>query len=186
MTKRSTIRIAPLLAGMAFALGANHPSPAHGATTSKELLACQVAFEKNVRSLVSYTAGKLQGCTERVLRCKLANEIDGADLPSCLATTATLCNGVSTKVSDQQATRVANILLKCGLVPIADVEAFVAGLGFFNVAGGCGAATVSDLATCVAAASRCNAERAVFRLDPRATDSLTTAGIDGSFPCAAP
>jgi hypothetical protein len=186
MTKPSTIRIAPLIASLALALGATNPLPAQSATTSKELLSCEIAFEKNVRSLASYTASKLQGCTEKVLRCKLANEIDGADLPSCLATTATRCNDAVTNVSNQQTARAANILLKCGLVPIADVEAFVGGLGFFNVAGACGAATVSDLASCVVATTRCNAERAVFRLDPRATDSLAAAGVAASFPCAAP
>ena len=183
--KRSN-RISLLLSGAALAALVGLPVAAPAATSSKVLLSCQKALEKNAQSLGTYAIGKVTSCTERVARCKLAAEIDAEDLPSCLATTAATCGGTPTKVSDQQTSRRDKTLVKCGLVPLADLEPFVGGLGFFNVVGACGAATANDLVSCVLADARCNAERTVFRFDPRSQDSLTTAGVAGSFPCVAP
>ena len=71
-------------------------------------------------------------------------------------------------------------------LPLAELEPFLGGLGFFNVAANCSAVTVDDLVDCVFADSQCATERQIFRLDPRAQDSLTTAGVAASFPCVAP
>ena len=80
----------------------------------------------------------------------------------------------------------AKAVTACGLIPLADLEAFLGGLGFFNVSAGCSAASASDLIDCVFDDARCREERILFRLDPRAQDSLTALGIAASFPCVAP
>ncbi|TMA84011.1 MAG: hypothetical protein E6J77_13315 [Deltaproteobacteria bacterium] len=89
-------------------------------------------------------------------------------------------------MSDAQTTRRDKVVLKCGLIPFMELEQFVAGLGFFNVASTCGAADATALVNCIFTDGRCSTEHQVFIIDPRAQDSLTTAGIAGSFPCVAP
>lgn len=154
--------------------------------TSKELLDCQKQLESNVRGFTSVVYQKLFTCAQKVVECKLADEIDAVDPTACLAKTAATCSGVPAKLGEQAAKRKAKAILKCGLIPLAELEQFDEGLGFFNVVSACGAASVNDLVDCVFADAQCGTERQLLRLDPRAQDSLTTAGIAASFPCVAP
>lgn len=154
--------------------------------TSKELLDCQKALESNIRGYTNLIYSKLFGCAQKVVECKLANEIDAVDATSCLAKATSGCAAVDPKLDEQAAKREAKVVAKCGLVPLAEIEQFTEGLGFFNVANSCGAASVSDLVDCVFTNARCSTERQLFKLDPRAQDSLTTAGVAASFPCVAP
>ncbi|HZR82532.1 MAG TPA: hypothetical protein VFD92_15665 [Candidatus Binatia bacterium] len=191
---KSTMTIRNLLSGRrsalvaATALALAIPAGASAATSSSALLACQKSFESQIRSFTNSTIARLSNCTEKVVECKLAQEIDAADPTACLASAANSCSTLPTKVADQQTTRASKIVGKCGLIPLADLEEFVAGLGFFNVVSACGAGTVAQLVDCVVADSRCALERSVFRLDPRAQDSLSDPAINiaGSFPCVAP
>jgi hypothetical protein len=178
---------ARIVLAAALALAATAAAPA-SAATSKQLLTCQKSIESQVRGFTSSTIARLSNCTEKIVQCKLRQEIDAVDPTACLASAAKSCSSIPAKVSDQQAKRVASIVKKCGLIPLAEIEAFVGGLGFFNVSAGCGAASVTQLATCVVADARCQLEQAVFRLDPRAQDSLSDPAIAlaGSFPCVAP
>ena len=159
---------------------------ASGAATSKELIDCQKQLESNVRGYTNVIYQKLYGCAQKVVECKLADEIDAVDPTACLAKAAKSCTGIDTKISDQAVKRKARIVAKCGLIPFAEIEQYTEGLGFFNVANDCGAASVSALVDCVLANAQCSTERQLFKLDPRAQDSLTTAGIAASFPCVAP
>ena len=90
------------------------------------------------------------------------------------------------KLDSKQPLRANKVLLKCGLVPIGELEAFVGGLGFFEVSATCGATDASTLIDCVFADGRCSAERQVFILDPRGQDSLAAVALAGAFPCVAP
>ena len=174
-----------MLAGAALGAALLVVHPAAGAT-SAELLKCQKSLESGIRSFTGYEATKVLGCTEKIVNCKLANEIDAVDPTACLAAASTACSSAPTQVSDAQTTRGDKVLLKCGLIPFMELEQFVAGLGFFNVAGTCGAADATALVNCIFADSRCSTEHQVFIIDPRAQDSLTTASVAGSFPCVGP
>lgn len=154
--------------------------------TSKELLDCQKQLESNVRGYTNVIYQKLFGCAQKVVECKLADEIDAVEPTACLDKAAKSCTGIDAKIDDQAAKRKAKIVAKCGLVPLVEIEQYTAGLGFFNVANDCSAGSVSALADCVFANAKCSTERQLFKLDPRAQDSLTTAGIAASFPCVAP
>ncbi|MEW6268428.1 MAG: hypothetical protein AB1689_03920 [Thermodesulfobacteriota bacterium] len=156
------------------------------AATSKELLNCQKQFESQVRSFTNVMYLRLYGCAQKVVECKLADEIDAVDPTTCLARAATLCGATPTKVADALASKAAKVVQRCGLIPLAELEQYVEGLGFFNVSAGCSAGSVTDLVNCVFADARCSTERELFLIDPRAQDSLTTAGIAASFPCVAP
>jgi hypothetical protein len=119
--------------------------------------------------------------------CKLANAIDGADLPACLATTTSICSTLDTKLVDYRARRKLKIDKVCGaLLPLGDVTPFIGGLGYGSVAAACSAASTTALTDCLLGLSRCAAEHEVFRRDPRALDSLTEVGIAASFPCVGP
>ena len=166
-------------------LAAALAAPAFAATSS-ELLKCQKAFESSTRAFANYVATKAGGCSDKAVACKLANEIDAVDATACLASVASACGGVAAQVQDQQTLREGKIVLTCGLIPFIELRQFVGGLGFFNVASACSAANVNDLVACVLADARCQREKALFRADPRAQDSLTAAGIAASFPCVAP
>lgn len=160
-------------------------SVAAGAT-SKELVDCQKQLESNIRGYTNVVYQKLFTCAQKVVECKLADEIDAVDPTACLAKAASSCTGIDTKIADQATKRKAKVVAKCGLIPLAEIEQYTEGLGFFNVADDCGAASVSTLVDCVFADALCSTERQLFKLDPRAQDSLTTAGIAASFPCVAP
>ena len=178
---RTVIRLSIVTLAGAVALAA----PA-AAATSAELLSCQKAFESNTRSFAKYVATKVGACADKVVPCNLAFEIDAVDPTSCLASATSACAGVPAQVTEQQAKRAAKIVTACGLIPFAELQQFVAGLGFFNVVTTCGAATVNDLVDCVLADTRCSRERALFHADPRAQESLTDAGVAASFSCVAP
>jgi hypothetical protein len=156
------------------------------AATSTQILACQKAFESAVRGFSALASTQLLNCTERVVECKLAQAIDGIDPTSCLATASSYCANVPTKVANSRASKESRVNTKCVLLSLAEVEDFVGGLGFFNVFNGCSAGNLSDLVTCVFSDSKCALEHEAFIIDPRAQDSLTTAGVAGSFPCVGP
>lgn len=156
------------------------------AATSKELLNCQKQLESQVRTFTNLIYLRLFGCAQKVVECKLADEIDAVDPTTCLARAAKLCSVAPAKVDDTQANKVGRVVQRCGLIPLAEIEQYVEGLGFFNVSASCAAASVTDLVNCVFADARCSTERQLFLIDPRAQDSLTTAGVAGSFPCVGP
>lgn len=178
-------------------LAALFPVAAAQAATSTELLNCQKAIESQVRGFTSFAIARISNCTEKIVQCKLAQEIDSTDPMACLSSAGLACATVPTKVNDQKASRAGKIVLKCGLIPFADLKPFVEGLGFFNLANDCSALDASDLADCILDAGLCpgssdgargSLERAIFRLDPRAQNSLMDPAIDlaASFPCVAP
>jgi hypothetical protein len=169
---------------VAFALAG--ASTAFGAATSKELLDCQKQFESQLRAFSNVVQTGLAGCAQKIVECALADEIDAVDPTACVAKATASCAGVPAKVGDQSSKRQVKVLAKCGLVSLVDLEPYTAGLGFYNVVGACGAADVNGLVDCVFDGAQCSAEREIFRLDPRAQQSLTTAGIAASFPCVAP
>jgi len=156
------------------------------AATASELLGCQKAMVSGARGVANAELAGLFKCSDKVVRCKLTQELDGIDPTACLASAATACAKVPPAIAAKETKAVQKASDVCGIVALAELEQYVAGLGYFQVAADCGAASASDLATCVLAASRCTAQRQVFRTDPRAQDSLTTAGVAASFPCVAP
>lgn len=159
---------------------------AFGAATSKQLLDCQKQLESQVRGFSNVVQTGVAGCAQKVVECALADEIDNVDPAACVAKATASCAGVPTKVADQTTKRQLKVVAKCGLVPLSELEQYAAGLGFYNVVIGCGAADVNQLVACVFDDAQCSAEREIFRLDPRAQQSLTTAGIAASFSCVAP
>jgi hypothetical protein len=181
-----------LTAAIVVAAGA---APAFALTPSADLIRCQKQIEK-IRAFAKVTAVKVHACAEKVVRCKLADEIDSVDPTACLAGAATFCANVPTVVGNNRAARRATALNKCGAIPLADLEQAIAGLGFVNVSSACASlpppltpivvSDVPDLVDCLLDTTQCAAEREVFLRDPRAQDSLTAGGIAASFPCAAP
>ena len=159
-------------------------------TPSADLLKCQKTLDSKVRGVASTEQRVLVDCTLRAINCKLGQEIDAVDATACLASATSRCadpdTGASAKVTKALNSGKGKALTACVLIPLADVNAFLAGLGFFNVTAGCGAASVSDLIDCVFADAMCSTEHAIFIADPRAQDSLTALGIAGQFPCVAP
>ena len=161
-------------------------SSALGAATSKELLDCQKQLESQLRGFSNIVQTGVSNCAQKVVECALADEIDNVDPTACVAKATASCAGVPGKVAEQSSKRQLKVLAKCGLVALADLEQYSAGLGFYNVVNTCGAADVNALVDCVFDDGQCAAEREIFHLDPRAQQSLNTAGVAASFPCVAP
>jgi len=172
-------------------------------TSSASLLACQTRLHNKVKAFARYTATKLHGCSEKVVRCKLANEIDAVDPTSCLASATSSCSTIPAAIDTKLAAfkdpvKITAIPRKCGLVPFADLQPFVGGLGFSNVAAGCsGTADLNALMDCILGTpttasstqgTKCSVEHKVFIRDPRANDSLTSGGLNPGtqFPCVGP
>jgi hypothetical protein len=171
-------------------------------STSAALLGCQTRIETKARMFAGFVATRLHGCAAKVLQCKLANEIDGADATRCLASATKACSVVPTLINDRLTSGTRSeikpkVVEKCGLVPFTDLKPFAESLGFSSTAAGCGSATnLSDLVDCIFGVTgpsgtsgvKCLVERDVFIRDPRAADSLTAAGLSPSndFPCLGP
>ena len=157
------------------------------ATSSADLLLCQKKIEKHARAFSKVVGKKIQKCSEKIDACKLANEIDGADLTSCVTAATPTCTAVDAAIIANRATRKMAIDKVCSLIPLADVEPFLGSLGFVNVAAvPCSAVSVVSLTDCLLDQTRCTAEKEVFRRDPRALDALTAASVNMSFPCVGP
>src|SRR2546430_17305956 len=90
------------LAALGAALVVVHPA---AGATSAELLKCQKSLESGVRSFTGYEATKVLGCTEKIVNCKLANEIAAGDPTAFLAAASTACSAAPTQVSDAHTTR---------------------------------------------------------------------------------
>src|SRR5262245_54488622 len=120
-------------------------APAWAATPSADLLKCQKTLDSKVRGVASTEQRVVIDCTLRAVNCKLAQGIDAVDPTACLASATDHCAdpsiGAAAKVSKTVTSGKAKALAACGLIPLADLKAFLAGLGFFNVAAGCGAAS---------------------------------------------
>lgn len=179
------IRIAALGAAVLAMIGLLLPT-AGLAATSKELLKCQKMLQNQSRSYANFTWSKLLKCTQKVVDCRLADEIDTVDPIACLAKAEAKCSPVAGKVSEAQTKREIKTVLKCGLIALGELEQFIAGLGFFDVVANCSASDVNELVSCVFDDVRCASEQQLFIADPRAQDSLTDVGLAASFPCVAP
>ena len=175
-------RTAVLLVALAVAL----PASALAATPSADLLRCQKKIETQARAFAKLVVKKITRCSEKIDACKLASEIDGDDLMSCVSAASPLCATADGVLDTNRTRRKAAIDNTCAAIPLTDIEPFIGSLGFVNVAATCMTASTTGLTDCLLDTMRCNAERDVFRSDPRAQDSLTTAGVAASFPCTAP
>jgi hypothetical protein len=158
------------------------PQPAPSPAPSADLRACQKKLESGSRSLAIKLARKVGGCADEVEQCQLAGEIDGGDPNSCIATASTKCATLPTVYSEARTKVRAKIATACGLITFSVLRQFVQGLGFENEAQSCDA----ELIDCVLDDNKCVEEQELLVRDPRAWDSLTTAGIEASFPCVEP
>lgn len=183
-----TIPTARLLLMTAAALAL--AGPARAFTPSADLLKCQRSLESKVRAVATTLHRVVGDCTLKAVNCKLAEEVDAVPAGPCLTAVADRCadptTGAAAKVTKTEDRGKTSALNSCGLIPLADLDEFIGGLGFFNVSAACSAASASDLIDCLFDDGRCSAERMLFRLDPRAEDSLTAIGLAASFPCVAP
>jgi hypothetical protein len=155
------------------------------AASTSELLRCQKLLHTRATSVEKTLHLRLSNCALQVETCQLAQEIDGTDPTSCLASAALGCAAASAKVLQSAQLQRAKAQAACA-VPLAELEQAVAGLGFAGVNATCASPTSPDLLACVFDAVRCAAERTLFALDPRAQDALTAAGIAAAHPCVAP
>src|ERR1043166_7362242 len=101
-------------------------------TPSAQLLACQTRFSTKVKALARFSSNKIHGCAEKVIKCKLASEIDAVDPTSCLGSAQTACAGMPTLITDKLAkfkdpSTTAGIPHKCGIFTYADLQPFVGG-----------------------------------------------------------
>lgn len=177
------MKITPRMSLVVVGLIVGFGVPAMGQTTSRNMVTCQKKLIGQVQGLTRFSARKLQGCTDKVVKCKLASEIDAVDPTDCLENATVVCGKVGPAVTAAIAKRRANMLDKCSFIPIAELDQFIAGLGFLNVSASCGALDATDLVDCILATTQCAVEREVFLRDPRALDSLTEVGVAAAFPC---
>jgi hypothetical protein len=159
------------------------PSRASG---GGDVLRCQKALHLRAASFERIVQLRLMACALKVESCQLAAEIDGDDPTACLASAATACGVLSSKVAQYKALYREKAMTGCGLLGVDELERSIGGLGFAAVNASCGATTSVDLVSCVFDELQCSAERTLFALDPRAQDAFTAAGIAAAHPCVAP
>ena len=150
----------------------------------------------------------LQRCTEAILQCELAEEIDAGDKNRCLTSLATTAKCFGTtgpkryieKVLTPTAFGSASTYLfnRCSRIPMDRIEVFMQGLGFSALAGCSTAADIREIAHCMlgdlgptgAYGVKCAVEHNVSIRDPRAKHALEEAAIaldpTNNFPCLGP
>lgn len=173
------------------------PTPQPTPPTSMTVMfACHRRLQGKLKSFSSYDANKLHACGDKVAKCELAKEIDGAT--ACTQSYTTPCSTIATQIATKLAASKGAITSagKCPTIPFAHLRSFVGGLGFANSATGCAsAANLSDLVDCVLgtpngmAGAKCSVEDKSFLRDPRLLDSLSVkAGLNTAtgFACIGP
>lgn len=171
-------------------------SQAVGAPSVRDVVGCQKQMGKQARTIAKFIATQGHNCTDKVLRCELAAEIDAVDPGACSSKAIDRCAKVPGKLGTLVAKLREKTIAKCAALELVEAEAFVGGLGFVSEASACAAlaspltpivvTSIADLVDCQVATTRCAADRELRNRDPRAPDSLVTAGIEAAFPCAAP
>jgi hypothetical protein len=162
-------------------------APAFAGTSSNRLLACQKRVGAQVRFLAKLVGTKIHNCSGRVVTCNLAFEIDGKDPANCLAAAySKYCEPLAAYLDTKIQRLKDRLAAACGTIPLADLEPYLAGLGLAGTTQSCAAADTTALTACIIDRARCSVEHDVFRTDPRALESLTAAGVAGSFPCVGP
>ena len=162
------------------------PAAPSMAATPAELLRCQKAIHVRATTFIKLVQVALSNCAFKVESCQLAQEIDGEDPTECLASAAAVCAKYSSKVPMYEAAAISRGLLACDAIPLAELEPYVAGLGFASLDPSCTVGSVGDLLACLFDDAQCTAERTLFALDPRAGDALATGGVAGAHPCVGP
>jgi hypothetical protein len=178
-------RARAIRAGVLVAAALCMARPASAATMA-ELLRCQKGIHTRAASLTKAVQTVLASCTYKIETCQLAQEIEGTDATQCLASASAACATYSAKVPAYKSSYETKALVACNVVPLADLQQWVAGLGLAAVSQGCAASTVVELVSCIFDATQCSAERTLFVLDPRAQYALATAGVAAAHPCVAP
>jgi len=176
------MRVVPrLLVAMLFAAAL----PAHAATPAA-LLRCQKAIHGRATIFAKLVQTALSNCTFKIESCQLAQEIDGSDPTQCLASASAVCAAYSSKIPAYKSSAGSKAIVACNVIPLGELQQYVAGLGFATADASCSIASVSDLLACLFEGAQCASERTLFALDPRAGDALATAGIAAAHPCVAP
>ena len=75
------------------------PPLSHAADTTKGLLDCQKALDKEGAKLVKARAKYLGQCVAELLACQIAFEVDGAPLAPCRTAATTACTNALAKAS---------------------------------------------------------------------------------------
>ena len=151
-----------------------------------DLLRCDKAIHGRVSLFAGVVQSALASCATKIESCQLAQEIDGDDPTQCLSAASAMCFAYSAKVAAYRSAAESKAIVGCNTIPLADLEQYVAGLGFSGVTTTCASSTIFDLLTCIFDGAQCASERTLFTLDPRAGDALATGGIGAAHPCVGP
>jgi hypothetical protein len=102
---------------------------ARGATTA-QLLRCQKGIHSRAASFVKAVETALSNCAYKVEACQLAQEIDGDDPTSCLASATATCTSLSAKIPSYKLAYSDKALLVCSIrLPTSPRSS---GLGIFT------------------------------------------------------
>lgn len=159
------------------------PSPQPAST----VLACNRRFQGSGKGLATLATNKLHSCGDKVAKCELANEIDGAG--ACTPSYSTPCSTVDAAIDNKVNTGQGKIIqasTPCTLIDFQQLRSFIGGLGFKNGYAGCAwAPDLNTLANCALTDVRCFVESASGTRDPRLKQWLIAAGLNPTmdFPC---
>ncbi len=151
------------------------------------VLACNKKFQGSGKGLATLGANKLHACGDKVAKCELANEIDGAG--TCTPSYATPCSTIDAAIDNKLNSgqiKITQPLTPCTLLTFQQLRSFVGGLGFSNPFAGCASAPdLNTLAYCALTDVRCFEEMTSGSRDPRLKQSFITAGLNpaADFPC---
>lgn len=183
---RST-RMAALLSAALLALLAPTARPA-AADTTKGLVDCQKALDKEGAKVVKARAKYLGQCVTRLLTCQLATEIDGAPLGPCQADATVACTTALARAAGVDGKFTAKVALKCGVSDAGFRSR--RGLGFQDDADACaaltppgGVGTTAQGLACAVRAADCAADDRVEETQPRAYELLSAASLATAAPC---
>jgi len=161
--------------------------------SSKTLAVCQKAANKAAQKLLSAKLSAAASCSEGLLGCQLAEELDGGDFSGCASSVSVKCSTALNKVSSARMALGAALAGKCA--DLTDINlGSTRGIGYSVISDACadlspegssdGLAAITD---CLDRSLLCRGDDIVEALIPRAYEVLDRAGVLASssalFPC---
>jgi cysteine-rich repeat protein len=137
-----------------------------GSTASDLLLDCQKVLDKEFAKVEPVREKAIRKCSGALFKCDLPVdrlEATVAERAECRADEAELCNEKRAGIGPKESARDAKVLAECGPLALVDLKDR---LGFGLTCGA--AASVGDLAACVAGSLEARSERGVGTIAPRA------------------
>jgi cysteine-rich repeat protein len=157
--------------------------PAHAQQVPAAAFAdCTKAILKQGGGLLKKRTDALIKCGDRLMACRLRDELDGEDFAACAAKVVRSCEVALSRLPKLEQKIVAKLGASCSPLRDHDLRTSV-GLGMRRLEPGCGSvATKAEAFACTVSRIRCRAANLAEAVQPRLRENLDESGLLAQFP----